>query len=1026
MIVPRHFEDLSVLHENTLPPRAYYVPDSGYVVRTPLERERSDRFQGLGGTWQMRYFRSIHDLRDRFWEPDADLAGFAAHEVPGTWQFQGLDEHQYTNVRYPIPLDPPYVPQDNPAGAYITDFDYLADPDAPVVSLVFEGVDSCFYVWLNGVYVGYSQVSHATSEFDVSAMIHEGHNRLAVLVLKWCDGSYLEDQDKFRTSGIIRDVYLLKRPRTAIFDYVVTTDVVTVPDTAATVRIRASLRGGDVPVNAVLRDSDGIVLGNAPLIRHSEGGLPLGVDLTIARPHLWSAEDPYLYDLELTAPDEVIRERVGLRTVRTEGAVLLVNDQPVTLRGVNRHDSDPETGPVLSLDHMRRDLRLMREHNINAVRSSHYPNDPRFYQLCDEYGFYVMSEADNESHGTQTQYLRDDSWDNVVEHWNERIANNPDWIEPTMDRVRLCVTRERNRPSIIAWSAGNECGYGWTFEAALLWIKTTDPTRVTHYESAYYRSKDRRYDYSSIDLYSRMYPGLDEVRAYLDADPDKPLILVEYSHAMGNGPGDLEEYWTLILDEPRMCGGFVWEWCDHAVRTGSTDDGRPVYLYGGDHGELIHDGNFCVDGLVTPNRVPHTGLKELWNVQRPLRVSGADLDAGTVTLRNVLDFTDLHGTVEITAVLTVDGDVVASSPVELGGQVPARESCVVSLPHELIDAVPDAGRCMLTLEYRLARPLPLLEAGHLLGFDELAVSTRDPRHRATRDVLDHRAEGASPGWETSDEAVTVTGEGFRYLIDVRTGMLREAEIAGVQLLERPTDLNIWRAPTDNDRHVQLDWQRAHYDQAYARAYSCETSVVGGAVTVECRVAVVAPTVQPILTGTIRWTVDGDGVIAVAINMARDPQFPPLPRFGLRLHLPQDFTAVTYSGLGPQESYVDKHRAARYGSYRTTVPELVEHYTRPQENGSRCECDVVTLTGEHLGLTIVAPQPFSFNASPYTQEELTVIRHDHELTGSGATVLCLDAAHCGIGSASCGPALAAAYRISDEELNAAFVIVPEHH
>ena len=1028
MIVPRYYEDLSVLHENTLPPRAYYVPDSGAAPRPVLQRERSDRFQLLTGTWMMAYYPSVHELTEPFWQEGADLSGFRAHEVPGTWQFQGLDAHQYTNVRYPIPLDPPFVPQDNPAGAYLTSFDYVPDPAAPTTTLVFEGVDSCFYVWLNGTYVGYSQVSHATSEFDVSALVRAGGNRLAVLVLKWCDGTYLEDQDKFRTTGIFRDVYLLKRPTAHVHDYVVTTTVGQQPGDRAVVSLRASFRGGEPQVRAVLTDDAGTRLAAGELRRTGDDDEPhpWSVELPVDQPRLWSAEDPYLYNLEIVAADEVIRERVGVRTVRTAGPVLLVNERPVKLRGVNRHDSDPLTGPTVSLAHMERDLQLMREHNINAVRSAHYPNDPRFYQLCDEYGFYVMSEADNESHGTQTQFLEDSSWPNVVEHWNERIANNPDWIEPTLDRVRLCVTRERNRPSIISWSAGNECAYGWTFEAALLWMKTVDPTRVTHYESAYYRSQDRRYDYSSIDLYSRMYPALDEIREYLAAEPDKPLVLVEYSHAMGNGPGDLEDYWQLILDEPRMCGGFVWEWCDHAVRAGTTPEGRPVYLYGGDHGETVHDGNFCVDGLVRPDRVPHTGLKELWNVQRPVRVCGTDLPAGTLRLRNLLDFTPLRGTVELTAVLTVDGAVAATCPLGLEEPVEPGATTTVTLPQPLLDAVPDAGRCTLTVEYRLARPLPLLEPGHLLGFDELPVSTVDPRPAAVREVLDREACGVPPRATTSGTCITVTGSGFRYVFDRRCGMLAEAEVSGNRLLDAPVSLNIWRAPTDNDRHLQVEWKRARYDQACTRAYSCQETTSGALVTVEAQVAVVAPTVQPILRGTVRWVVDPGGALAVTVTAAREDQFPFLPRFGLRLFLPRELDAVSYTGLGPQEGYVDKHRACRYGTYSGTVAELVERYTRPQESGSRTGCDHLEVSSEQLSLRVLSPTPFSFNASPYTQEQLAATAHDHELVESGSTVLCLDAAQSGVGSASCGPALQEQYRLAAKNLSASFVLVADPH
>ena len=482
-------------------------------------------------------------------------------------------------------------------------------------------------------------------------MINEIVKEIEVGEIYRCDGTYLEDQDKFRTSGIFRDVYLLSRPESALFDYSVTTALG--PD-AATVTVSAAFLGSPAPAALSLHDAEGglVASGSLAPVGAGEGtdddagdgdvvGPTHRAELTVADPRPWNPEDPYLYTLTISTDHEVITDRVGLREVDIADVVLRLNGRPLTLRGVNRHDSDPVTGPAVDLEHMERDLALMKRHNINAVRSSHYPNDPRFYQLCDEYGLVVMSEADVESHGTQARVLADPSWPSQVEHWNEPIADNPAWTEATLDRVRSCVIRERNRPSIIAWSAGNECGYGCTFEAALKWIKQFDPTRVTHYESAYYRDSKRTYDYSNIDLYSRMYPALEEIRDYLDSDPDKPFILVEYCHAMGNGPGDLEDYWEMILTEDRMCGGFVWEWCDHTVRAGTTDDGRPIHLYGGDHGEELHDSNFCVDGLVSSERVPHAGLRELWNVQRPARVVAYDQARGELTIRNLLDFTDL-------------------------------------------------------------------------------------------------------------------------------------------------------------------------------------------------------------------------------------------------------------------------------------------------------------------------------------------------------------------------------------------------
>ncbi len=1065
--VPRHYENLSVLHENTLAPRAYFIPASP-AAPGPLAgaraREHSDRLQMLSGpatTWHFRYHPSvteIHSDPDAPWEPALDPTdprhGFAPIPVPSTWQHQGYDCHQYTNIRYPIPLDPPHVPHDNPAGVYLTDFTHTPDPQAPRTTIVFEGVDSCLYAWLNGTYVGYSQVSHATCELDVTDLVAPGTNRLAVLVLKWCDGTYLEDQDKFRTTGIFRDVYLLRRPEAALADYEVTTEL----GEPATVRVRARFTS-PAPTTVTLTADDGAVVGRAQMEPAAGPGTAEPwthqATLTVRAPRLWSAEDPYLYTMTLSTPAEVIREQVGLREVRTAGPVLLVNGAPVKLRGVNRHDSDPVTGPSVDLEHMERDLRLMRELNVNAVRSSHYPNDPRFYQLCDQYGFYVMSEADNESHGTQSQFLADDSWPNVVEHWNRRIADSPDWVEATLDRVRLCVIRERNRPSIISWSAGNECGYGRTFEAALRWIKQVDPTRVTHYESAYYRSSDRRYDYSCIDLYSRMYPGLEEVSHYLEADPDKPLILVEYCHSMGNGPGDLEDYWRMIRADERLCGGFVWEWCDHTVRAGTAPDGRAVHLYGGDHGERVHDSNFCVDGLVSPEREPHTGALELWNVLRPARVVALDTAAGRAQVRNDLDFTDLSAAVRATAEVMLDGKLLCTSPLDVPHVAPG-DSAWVELPEAVRAALPGqagqsgrsgptAGRCFLTVLWRSAHDTPLVEAGHQVGFDELEVPTTDPRTREAARFLDQvGAEPAGPAVsvrasasaaaapasaaptprvEEAGTTLSVVGQGFSYGFDTRTGMPSSVRVGEVELLGAPGGVNIWRAPTDNDRLVQASWRRACYDQAGTHAYSCTATAHGGSVVVRAPFAVVAPTVQPILRGELTWTIDPGGTARVVLQAGLEPEFPTLPRLGLRLFLDGSMDRVRWAGLGPQEAYVDKCRAARHGVYEAGVDELFVDYLRPQENGSRADCDLVQVSGPRGGLSVAGAPTFSFNASRFTQEALTAASHNVDLAPSEHTVLCVDAQMAGIGSASCGPALAQRYRAEGKDVVLRLTLAP---
>lgn len=1025
MFIPRHYEDLSVLHEHTLPARSYYVPASTRIEAGAFGRDASDRVDLLNGDWHFRYHADIHDVTQDFLAPQFDATTLETIPVPGTWQHHGHDHHQYTNVRYPFPLDPPYVPQINPAGTYVHDFDYKPRMDAPRVHLGFEAVDSCYYVWVNGRYIGYSQVTHATAEFDITDAVTPGRNRLCVLVLKWCDGSYLEDQDKFRTSGIIGDVTLVHRPQIALYDYFTTTSLPTRPGGAARVTVRGTFHGGVGQVGVELFDADNQRVARGALSPRGAGDaveFPYVVELEVPDPRLWTAETPYLYTLVLTAPHEVITDRVGIREVATQGAVLTVNGAPVVLRGVNRHDSDPVVGPAVDLTSMQRDLLLMKQHNVNAVRSSHYPNSPRFYQLCDEYGFWVMSEADNESHGTQMQMLEDESWNNVVEHWNDRIADHPDWVAPTVDRIQLCVRREKNRPSIIAWSPGNECAYGITVEKSLAWMKAYDPGRLTAYESSFYRDSKRKYDYSNIDIYSRMYPAFAEIEQELATGPDKPYLLLEYCHAMGNGPGDLDDYYAIIRSDQRLCGGFVWEWCDHAVQHGFTDDGRPIFTYGGDHGEDIHDGNFCMDGLVYPDRRPHTGLLEFANVHRPVRVDAFDQATGEVTLVNELDFTDLCGHVDVTYRVLQDGAEIARGEVPITDSVP---------PHGRHDThldltVPPQGRCHVVVEYHLAGAVPMLETGHALGFDEIELTNSDPRPARVRKVVDSVAWGPAPTLTEDDTTVVVAGRGFTYSFDRRTGLLSSMVAAGRTLLVRPAEFNVWRAPTDNDRKIRLEWERAKYDLAYARAYGVTAKAGEGAVTVQAHGGIVAPTVQPILRTDTTWTVHPDGRLDLDVQAHRDTAFPYLPRFGMRLFLSPELERVTYYGMGPQESYVDKRHAARHGEFAASVWDLHEDYTRPQENGSHHDTSFVTLTSvdaDGAAFTAAAATPFSFNASAYTQEELTRARHNVDLVPAGATVLCLDHAHCGIGSASCGPELAPQYRVDADAFRFTLTLTP---
>lgn len=1007
MIVPRHYEDLKIMHENTMPSRAYYMPASHDMGPLVEDRFSSDRVICLNGTWEFQYFNSIYDLQEKFYEQGYDCSRFTQVEVPGVWQNYGYDSHQYTNVRYPIPLDPPYVPQENPCGAYVRKFYYEIPEEAPRAYLNFEGVDSCFYVWVNGKYVGYSQVSHATSEFDVTEVLKNGENTLAVLVLKWCDGTYLEDQDKFRMSGIFRDVYFVNRPENVVYDYFTTTEI---QEEQAVITVQASYQGKAVPTKLTLYDAEHKEIASQVFQENTGTVYTHKAVILVKEPNLWNPEQPYLYTLVLETEGEVITDRIGLREICVKDAVLYVNGTAIKFKGVNRHDSDPVTGFVIGLEQMKKDLQMMKESNFNAVRSSHYPNVPYFYQLCDEYGFFVIAEADNESHGTQSQYLKDSNWENVSRKWNERISDNPEFIPATLDRTKLCVHREKNRPCIIIWSMGNECGYGCTFEEALKWTKGFDSTRLTCYESSFYRSDRRKYDYSNIDIFSRMYPSLEEIQEYMDKKPDKPLLLIEYCHAMGNGPGDLEDYFQIIYEYDVLCGGFVWEWCDHAIYQGQAANGKEKYLYGGDFGEEVHDGNFCMDGLVYPDRTPHTGLLEYQNVYRPARVVSFCQKTGELCLENYMNYVDLKDYIYLVYEVNCDGKLLEKK------QFILQESV---LPHKkgtiLLDiTVPDSGKCYLKVSYHLKHGTSVMAQGSRMGFDEILLKNQDGRNQQATALLETQEQKeAEVQVSETDRFLSIRSDTFFYVYNKLSGLFEQLSVDGEELLETPMELNIWRAPTDNDRKIKQEWIDAGYDRSKARAYDTHWEMNGEGIRIYSTVSVAAVAIQKVLDIEAVWKIYRTGEISVKIHVKKDREFPQLPRFGIRLFLRGEYENLKFYGLGPHESYRDKCRSCSHGLYDTTVEEQHEDYICPQENGSHTDCDYLMLEKENQTVTAVSSRPFSFNVSYYSQEELTRKAHNFELEKSGSTIVCLDYAQNGIGSNSCGPELRKEYQFTEE-------------
>ncbi len=997
MFLKNYFEDPSVLHIGTCPHRSYYIPCADRAeADSEWFRNASSRIQLLNGNWDFKYYASVRDLKIAPWEDHTD---YDQIEVPSCWQMKGYDRIQYTNVRYPFPFDPPYVPIENPCGVYKTDFEVQAGEMRTFVN--FEGVDSCFYLYVNGRFVGYSQVSHCTHEFELTDFVKDGRNEMVVIVLKWCDGSYLEDQDKFRFSGIFREVYLLYRPKEHLRDIFVKT---TCNFKDKTAEIRAEINfDGSPSLQYLLVDAEGneIASGSdAPMI-------------TIKNAEFWNAEHPYLYTLYLDSEQEIIPIKVGLREIEVRHGVVYFNDVAIKFRGVNRHDSSPIGGATVTYDEMLRDLNLMKQHNFNAIRTSHYPNCPLFYDLCDKLGFYLIDEADVESHGcTKLIHGKDEDTYGL-------LACEPSFEESFRDRAVMMVERDKNHPCVVIWSAGNESGFGCGVEAELEYFKERDPSRLRHYERTPNVMPHHTPDYSNLQLFSRMYAPVDKIsELYFCDDQVKdlriprydfapaedqsgeilPFIQCEYAHAMGNGPGDLEDYWQCTNRHPCYCGGFVWEWCDHAIQT------EKGFLYGGDHGEFPHDGNFCVDGLVYPDRRPSPGVLEYKNVMRPARF--ARLGADRFAITNHLDFTELSDFCEVNYEVYAEGNLLKSGAVDLPEVLP-HSTAEFTLP---LGDLP-AGHCIIRFSILRRQNDPWAEKGYLLGFDE--VELQPYVAKAYQPAI-----GSVDYTETDDEVI-VTGENFSYTYSKRRGIFIGMKREGKELLYKPMEYNIWRAPIDNDRRIRAEWEKAGYDRTIFRPYETKVSVGENGVRITVSVGAGSIYLQNSLRFTASYHIDGKGAVSVHLDVERDPAMPHLPRFGVRMFLPKAGNEqARYFGYGPGGSYVDFHHSQKLGIHTADATDY-EPFIKPQENNSHWGTEWLEVGAFRIS---AQDQPLSFNLSCFTQEQLGNVLHDFDLCPEPEmTVLCIDGKMGAIGSASCGPALMKKYQIKELRFEVDFLI-----
>lgn len=1051
MKITNYYEDISKPFVNALPDRAYFIPFSNAEKATTLLREDSDRLQLLNGSWKFAWYPNLASVPQEFISADYDAADLGNIDVPGCWQTQGYDKYHYVGNKHIIPVDPPYVPVDNPCGTYVTDFVYHKDEATPVTELVFEGVDSCYYVWVNGQFVGYSEVSHGTRMFDVSAFLKEGKNRLSVLNMKWCTGTYFEIQDKFRMTGIFRDVYLLHRPAVRLQDFYIHQDIA---DDYSEVTLKTDFafcgQGGTMKVKLLSPCGELVAEAEAEIKEDAT------VELKIANPALWSAERPDLYTMVMELPNETMAQQVGIRKIEVIKGVIYINGNRIRIKGMNRHDTDPITAYAVDRAHIIRDLTLMKQNNINAIRTAHYPNSPIVIELCNQLGFYVMSEADFETHGISASihYMLPASHPELagkISHYKYfcgKINDDPDYELASLDRMLKNTIFHKNHCSVIFWSLGNESGWGKHQETAAKWIKSYDPTRLIHYEGLY-PSYGVEPDFSNLDVVSRMYPTPEwihgryngsgkcpintEVGGYYDefvdnyfteAMKDHPFLMCEYIHAMGNSSGDAEDYFKLMEQYERFVGGFVWEWADHAKYIGTDRAGKPLYQYGGDSGEFPTAENFCMDGMNFPDRRPHSSLKEYKNVIRPIRARWEQVNK-VIALRNMLNCIDFKDELDIRYELTCNGAVIAEGMLDVPSCAPWAEALVtLDLP------VPEVGECYLRLIYLNKHANAAVPAGFDLGFDQLKLEVAAPAENPWYKPAQGKA---ALEVHENDNVIVISGctdkGAFEYTFDKKLGLFKYLKVNGKQLLDQPMEYNLVRAATDNDRgrggKVHEDWKKSGYYHAVTRVYKCDITQADRSVTIHTQIGMAGIYRKNALTAVSRWTVSEDGEIALNCDVSRDTDFLDLPRFGIRLFLKKAAQDVTYFGYGPHENYIDKHHSCYMGLFHTNADELFEDYVRPQENGNHWFTKYLNIGCEKgPGLQVIpGNEEFSFNVSNYTQEDLENTTHNYDLVPSTSTVVCVDYRQCGIGSRSCGPALAKEYLLSEACFNFSVKMLP---
>jgi len=995
----------AVQHENRLKQRAYYIPfyDSSLAIKRDIEENNC--YFNLNGEWNFKYFECPLDLPDNI----ADICFEDKIPVPSCWECYGYGQLQYVNIDYPFQVNLPYTMTVNPIGVYNRTFMWNCEENKKQY-LVFEGVDNAFAVYLNGEYIGFSKGSRNQAEFDITRSVCQGENILTVAVYTFCDGAYLEAQDCFRYHGIFRDVYILNRNEKHIKDISIETCV------DGTVNLKADYTDTGISATFTLFDGDGSIIAENITDTYK-----------IENPILWNAEKPYLYSVLIECNGEYIYKKIGFRSIGvTPQGELLINGVSVKIKGVNRHDSHPKFGYCATEEDMLKDIFLMKQHNVNCVRTAHYPNHPHFVEMCDEYGLYVIDECDMESHGIEHAY----GLCSLLS--GEKLAENPEWLPAYMDRIERLVIRDKNSPSIIMWSLGNEGQFGENHRKMSRWVKEYDDTRLVHYERTAWPNKGYAEDSpvidSCVDIISRMYTRFDalDYQGRTLTDP-RPYILAEYGHSMGLGPGGLEDYWELFYKYPRLIGGCIWEWCDHAVEK-TDENGKQMYLYGGDNGDFPHDGNFCVDGLCYPDRTPHTGLASLKKVMQPFEIKTVDIGNGKFIVVNRTDFTDFNE-YKNTWRIVCGKEILASG--ELHISVFPHESKEFSLDYSLEKVYNE--RCFIEFYSDLPYDTVWEKAGFNLAWSQIELPVCVER----KPFLEEKTN--SPSLVEEKRFVRITREDVTFVVDKAYGSVCEINFSVKNILNKPHDLDIWRVLRGIDNFRKGKWLAEYFHKAFFNAVTCKTVSSEDSVTVSFSGGLGAKARVPIFFVDVDYIFDKCG-LTVNIKAQRNNELKSfnrssseetdldlklktevdsVPRFAMRFVLDKEFEKLEYFGKGPKESYIDFQNHASFGVWEDTVTNQYEPYIRPQECGNHIDTDWVKLESENNGFYVESDNSFEFSALHYSIEQLDAADHSFELEPSEETDLLINYKVEGIGSHSCGPELPEKYRLRDREINLNF-------